>query len=295
MNKHKFEYFLIRKIDLIARVVSLKTAHHIGDLIGDLFYFIIRTRKQVALTNLKQTFSGEKSEKELKQILRNNYRHFGRVLMEFARMPLFNRNNVLQQIPIHNIEYIEELINQQNGVLILTGHFGNWEYLAAALANIGPQLYCVFKQQKNLAVDNIIKQLRIDIGLLPLKVKGGAASGVIRALKQKEMALIVIDQDAGKKGKFIDFLGRPASTTDGAAAIAIRYNIPVILAFGIRGKNGLIKVFLHKFLDVNKLSDNEEGRIQFLKEYNKILEKYIRKYPEQWFWLHRRWKTRPAE
>lgn len=295
MMKYKFEYFLTQLIGFFAKTVPLKLAYVFGDLIGDLFFYIIRTRKRVALRNLKESFGVEKSEREIKKILHRNYRHFGRVLMEFARIPLLKRDTISEQIPIKNVQYFTELINQRNSLLILSGHFGNWEYMSAALANVVTPIYCVFKQQKNLAVDNVIKQFRMSVGLRPFKVKGGAAKGILKALKDKGIVLILNDQDAGRKGQFIDFLGRPASTSRGPALIAIKHRIPVIMAFGVREKNGLIRVHLEQFPDIDQFSDHDEGVKQFLLEYNKILEKYIRRYPEQWFWMHRRWKTRKSE
>jgi KDO2-lipid IV(A) lauroyltransferase len=128
--------------------------------------------------------------------------------------------------------------------------------------------------------------------LRPFKVKGGAAKSILKALKQKNAVLIIGDQDAGRKGEIIEFLGRPASTARGSALIAIKYRVPVIMAFGVREDDGRIRVHLEKFPDTDTFPDSSEGVKQFLIQYNKILENYIRKYPEQWFWLHRRWKTR---
>jgi len=289
--KYKFEYLLTRLVGFFAKLVPLKLAHFIGDRLGDLFFFIIRIRKNVALKNLEASFGNEKSEPELKYIIHQNYRHFGRVLMEFARIPLLQRATILDQIPVHNIEWATEAISQGKGLIILSGHFGNWEYMAAALANVGTELYCVFKEQKNLAVDNIIKQFRMNVGLRPFKVKGGAAKGILKALKEKNAVLIVGDQDAGRKGEMIEFLGRPASTARGPALIAIKHRVPVIMAFGVREEDGQIRVHLEKFPGVDNFPDSDDGVKQFLIQYNKILERYIRKYPEQWFWLHRRWKT----
>ena len=289
--KYKFEYLLTRLVGFFAKLVPLKLAHYIGDRLGDLFFYFIRIRKNVALKNLQASFGDEKSSHELNSIVHQNYRHFGRVLMEFARIPLLKRATILDQIPVHNIQLVTEAISQGNGLMILSGHFGNWEYMAAALANVGTDLYCVFKEQKNLAVDNIIKQFRMNVGLRPFKVKGGAAKGILKALKQKNAVLILSDQDAGRKGEMIEFLGRPASTARGSALIAIKYRVPVIMALGVRENDGHIRVHLEKFPGVDKFPDNDEGVKQFLIQYNKILEKYIRKYPEQWFWLHRRWKT----
>ena len=289
--KYKFEYLLTRLVGFFAKLVPLKLAHFIGDRLGDLFFFVIKTRKNVALKNLHASFGDEKNNRELKAIVHRNYRHFGRVLMEFARIPLLKRATILDQIPIHNIRLVTEAISQGKGLMILSGHFGNWEYMAAALANVGTDLYCVFKEQKNLAVDNIIKQVRMSVGLRPFKTKGGAAKGILKALKEKKAVLILDDQDAGRKGEMIEFFSRPASTARGPALIAIKHRVPVIMAFGVREPDGLIRIHLEKFPKTDKFAESDEGVKQFLMQYNKILEQYIRKYPEQWFWLHRRWKT----
>jgi len=294
MWKYKFEYVLARIIGIIAKSISLKTALHIGDVLGDLFFYIIKIRKVVALNNLRLVFGSEKSEKELKQILRLTYRHFGRMMMEFARIPILTREKLAQEVVIHDRHHLEELLAQNKGVIVISAHFGNWEYLAGALAQIHPPMYAVFKPQKNKAIDRIIKQYRENIDIVPLQIKGGAAKGVVKAVRQKALALIVFDQDAGKKGVFIDFFGKPASTNMGPAMIAIRTRTPVIMAFGIRGKNGMVQIHLQPFTDINLFSNDEQGILQFISEYNTILENYIRKFPEQYLWMHKRWRSKPA-
>jgi len=291
MIRYKFEYGLTRLVGFFGKIMPLSIAHFCGDLLGDLFFYLIRIRKKVALRNLKASLGSEKSDRELKRILRRNYRHLGRVLMEFARIPQLTRESISEQIPICNVEYLERLKKQQRPFFVLSGHFGNWEYMAAAVANYLSSLYCVFKEQKNLAVDKIIKDFRISMGLRPFKVKGDAARGILKAFKENQAVLILFDQDAGGKGMMVDFLGRPASTATGPAKIAIKHRVPVVMAFGVRGSDGKIKIQLEKFPDIHQFPDNDDGVKQFIVEYNKILEKYIRTYPEQWFWMHRRWKT----
>ncbi|OQX95576.1 hypothetical protein B6I21_04775 [candidate division KSB1 bacterium 4572_119] len=275
MVKYKLEYYLTRFVGLLARGLSPGAINFIGDRFGDLFFYVIKTRRKTALKNLTHVFGKEKTADEINRIIHLNYRHFGRTMIEFARTPLLNRKNILEKVPVQNQEILHEALSQGKGVLVLSGHFGNWEYLASAVAQIGPPMYAVFKEQKNLLVDDLIKEQRVNMGLLPLKVKGGAARGIIMALRENAKVLILFDQDAGGKGRFIDFLGRPASTTEGPAKIAIKHKIPCVLAMSYRGKKHGIRIKLEKFI----------------KEYNSRLEKYIRKYPEQWFWMHRRWLT----
>ncbi|MBN2010376.1 lysophospholipid acyltransferase family protein [candidate division KSB1 bacterium] len=294
MVKHSIEYRLTLFLSRVARSLSLQTAHHVGDFLGDLFYYVLKIRRNVALENMRSAFSDSKSEQELHAILRQNYQHFGRMIMEFAGMQKMNRSEILNEIPIVNSELIHEKMKLNKGLLLLSAHFGNWEYLAATLANMEYPAYCVFMEQKNKAVDELIKENRMHTGLRPLKIGGGAAKGIFSALRKKGIIVVVMDQDAGKDGAFINFLGRPASTTTGSANIAIRYKTPVLLGFGVRGSNGKIHTELVDFPDINTFSEDETGLHAFLTYYNNTVEKYVRTYPEQYFWMHRRWKTPPS-
>jgi KDO2-lipid IV(A) lauroyltransferase len=291
MAKYKIEYILTRLLSFAAKGLSINAAHFIGDRLGDLFYYFIPIRKQVAFDNLKKVFGEKKTDRELKSIVHLNYRHFGKMLLEFARLPRLTKDNILQEISVVNKHILWDALAKNRGVIVLSGHFGNWEYLAAAVAQIGPPMYAVFKEQKNLLVDGLIKKYRMDMGLLPLKVKGGAARGIMQALIQKAKVLILFDQDAGGKGSFFNFLGRPASTTTGPAQICVKHNIPAVMAFALRTKKGPIKIILEKFPDPATFAINDAGITQFIEQYNHQLEDYILRYPEQWFWMHRRWLT----
>ncbi|MBD3290793.1 hypothetical protein GF337_18445 [candidate division KSB1 bacterium] len=291
-TKYKIEFALTHLVGFFAKTLPHRFALKTGDAIGSLFYHLIRVRREVALKNLRIAFGNEKNDSELMKIVKENYQHFGRVLMEFGRIPLLKRSTILEEIPIHNRQILDDAIGQDRGVVLLSGHFGNWEYLAAAAANVGRNCYAVFKPQKNKAVDTIIKDYRMHVGIHPLKIKEAAAKGIFRAIREKSIALIVIDQDAGKSGMFIDFFGKPASTNRGAASLIIRLRAPVVMGFGIRGENGRTEIHLEKFPDPSMFSNDDEGIKNLLTEYNKILEKYIRQYPEQYMWMHKRWRTK---
>jgi len=292
--KYRFEYLLSKSLALFGKVVPYKLALFIGSGIGDLFYFVIKIRKKVALENLFRAFQSTKTEKEIRRVLRAHYRHLGKVLMEFACIPKLSRDNIADTVKIHNAEILTKVNEQGHGAIVLSAHFGNWEYLAMTLANLPTPFYAVFMEQKNLAVDQIIKDYRMRTGLRPLKV-GGAARGVIMALREGSNVLTLLDQDGGWDGKFVDFFGVPASTSTGPISIAMRYRAPIVLAMSAREKDNKIHVYLEKFLDIDELSDTEEHLKLVLNQYNAKLESYISRYPEQWFWMHRRWKTPPPE
>ncbi|MBN1154083.1 lysophospholipid acyltransferase family protein [candidate division KSB1 bacterium] len=295
-RQYKVEYHLVKILGKVAQVLPLTMALWVGRILGDLFYYVIKIRKEKAFQNLKASLGHEKTDKELKRILRDNYRHFGLMLIEFARFPLLNRELLLKKITVVNQQTCDEAFSQNSGLLFLSGHFGNWEILAGFLGSQGRPLHAVFKEQKNSSIDRIIREYREKIGLIPIKVKGEAARGTLRAFNLKASVLIVMDQDAGGKGEFIDFFGRPASTNKGPALIALKTKVPVYFAFCTRTNGSNYNIYFEKFPDLENLQPDEEGINQFLVTYNKVLERYISKYPEQWFWMHRRWKTqRKAE
>lgn len=290
-RQYQIEYHLVRIVGIIVQALPQSVAIFVGRLFGDIFYHVIKIRKDRAFQNLKASFGSEKSDKELKRILKDNYRHFGIMLIEFARFPNMNRDSLLQKITVVDEPTIREAFSHDSGILFLSGHFGNWEILAAYLASCGRPLHAVFKEQKNKSIDKIIKEYREKVGLIPIKVKGEAARGTLRAFKLKATVLIVNDQDAGGKGMFVDFFGRPASTSTGPAIIALKTRVPVYCVFCVRRTGSHYEIFIEKFPDLENLQADDEGINRFLITYNKILEKYIKQYPEQWFWMHRRWKT----
>ncbi len=285
------EYGLARILELLARGLSQRSALILGGRLGGFFYRHIPIRREVAFKNLQRAFGDQKTKTELQKIAEQNYRHFGQTLLEFARIPTLRKDRIFEQIPVKNKHILEEALSLERGVLVLSGHFGNWEYLAAVAAQIGPPLYAVFKEQKNKKVDALIKEQRTSLGMLPLKVKGGAARGILSAIRSGAKVLILFDQDAGGKGRFVDFLGTPASTSDGAARIAIKYNVPAVFAYGARNKKGQIVVTFERFPEPNTFENSDQGIEKFIRTYNSRLEKLIRQHPEQYFWMHRRWLT----
>ncbi len=292
--KYRFEYLLSKSLALFGKFVPIKVALLIGSGIGGLFYYVIKIRKKVALENLNRAFQSIKTEKAIQRTLREHYRHLGKVLMEFACIPKLNRDNIAETVKIHNPEILTQVNEKGHGAIVLSAHFGNWEYLAMTLANLPTPFYAVFMEQKNIAVDTIIKEYRMKTGLRPLKV-GGAARGVIMALREGSNVLTLLDQDGGWGGKFVEFFGVSASTSTGPISIALRYKAPIVLAMSAREKDNKIHVYLENMMDVGQLADTEENVTLVIKQYNEKLEQYINRYPEQWFWMHRRWKTPPPD
>jgi KDO2-lipid IV(A) lauroyltransferase len=147
-------------------------------------------------------------------------------------------------------------------------------------------------RQRNRLVDNLINSYRLSVNVNPIPV-GVSTKSILRILRGGGVVGILADQNSRGKGVFVNFMGRPASTPRGPAAIALRMKIPALMVFDIRC--GSRHRILFEELDIpTDLRDDEEGIILFTQAYTEVLERYIRHYPDHWFWMHRRWKTRPG-
>lgn len=201
-----------------------------------------------------------------------------------------NPIEISNYIKYDNIELIDELLKKGKGLLLLSGHYGNWEYLAFSAGTLtGKPLNIVVKPQKNKKLDRILNTYRTKNGnkIIPMNK---AAIEIVRIIKNKGMVALLADQAASKeKDIFVNFFGRPAVTYESPAKLALKFDIPIIIGFAERQDNYKYKVHLQeiKYDDLK----NEENAIELLTQRHvALLEEQIRKNPSQWAWQHNRWK-----
>jgi KDO2-lipid IV(A) lauroyltransferase len=267
--------------------------------LGKLTFSILRIRRRVALENLAQAFP-EKPAAELKTIARRSYEKFGMMMLEYLRLPKLSENELRERIsfamPKEQNPY-EQALALGKGAICMTGHFGNWEYMGALVALLQYPMVYLYQEQNNPYVDALIRGTRTKMNM-PSIPRGAALRGILKALREKKFVAILADQDAGSNGIFVDFLGRPASTGRGPAAFVLKTQAPIVFCVAIREPNGCHRVeaeLLSFDLSQNGPALSEEEKLKFVTQaWTRVLEKYIRQYPDHWFWMHRRWKTRPV-
>jgi KDO2-lipid IV(A) lauroyltransferase len=259
--------------------------------LGDLLFDVVRIRRRVALENLRASFP-EKSEGEIRGIARACFRGFCETVSEFARLPRLSRTQLLAMSEVVGIEHLVEAAGSGRGVILLTGHFGNWEWLGALFPAMGYRLSVVVGEQHNRLVDRFINDARAKLGVGILSAERDLR-GILRALENRGLLAIVGDQDAGRDGVFIDFLGRAASTAVGPVRLARRFDVPLVVGFAIRMPDGRIRLELAPPLRIPQDGDARSVERDYTARWSRTLEEYVRRYPDHWFWMHRRWKTRP--
>jgi KDO2-lipid IV(A) lauroyltransferase len=276
-------------IGFLARLLPYRFALFLGELLGDVAFEIIRFRRRVALKNLRRCFK-DKSEKELKRIAQNSYRNLGKSLVEYAIFPKLCKKNLFDIVELDHAEYFEQAFKGGKGAVLLTGHFGSWELMGAAISQLGYPIDFLVGEQHNLLMDRLMNKYRMMMGVGIIKV-GTSAKGVIKALKQNRFVAMLSDQDAGRDGVLVSFFNYPASTPKGPAAFCLKTQAPIIMGFIVRDDRRKQKVFLKKLEPSQETDDNEENIRKTTQKYTSILEDYIRRYPDHWYWIHRRWKS----
>jgi len=220
------------------------------------------------------------------------YNNLGQNLAELLRFPLMSGADVREIVEFRGSEHFDQALKKGRGALLITAHFGNWELFGAAIAGAGYPLSVVVYPQHNRWVDESLNRLRRGKGV-EIIYKREAAREIFRALKQNRFVAILADQDAGPNGIFVDFLGHPASTARGPAVFAIKSGAPLLTGALVRTgpEKHIGYIDPPIYADPSAPAEAEVRRLTRLITDN--LCRYSRQHPDHWYWVHKRWKTKP--
>lgn len=291
---HKFEYGITYLSGAFLRILPYRWALSFGSFLGFLSFDVFRVRRKVTLINLKNSLGDQKNVKELKKIGRRAYKNIGKSLVEYSLFPSLSKKKILTMVEFEGAENFDEALKRGKGAIVVAGHFGSWELMGAATRQRGYPVDFLVGEQHNILVDDLMNDYRKSMGIGIIKM-GAAAKGIIKALKNNRFVAMLSDQDAGNDGTVVNFFGRPASTPKGPAAFALKMNAPIILGFIIRGNKKEQKIIIEKPIFIEKSGNKEDDIRKLTQAYTSVLEHYIRKYPDHWFWPHRRWKSTTDE
>ncbi len=279
----------------VGRIVLLlprRVALRLGILLADLFFLFSRREKTVALENLSAAFGAEKNPDDILRICRYCFRNLGKQLMEVLQIPRLTSENLGKLVTCEGRQNIEDALKAGKGVIILTAHFGNWELLGAGLNLSGYKLSYIVRPLRSPQMDALLNRIRESAGGKPIP-RGASVKGALRCLRRNELLAILSDIDTKVDGVFVDFFGRPAFTPRGPVSIALRTGAALVPTHVVRQKDDTHVIIAEKALELKVTGDLEEDIRLNTARSVKILESYIRKYPEQWIWVHDRWKTQP--
>ncbi len=286
-------FFSSKLLIRLINIFPLRWRIWLGEQAGRIIFCLDLWHQRITLRNLALAFP-EKSRKELKQIGKDVFRHLGRVLAEITFIPKLNKENVRKYVVLEGEENFHKAYQKGKGIIFLTAHFGNWEWMAATFPLlVGFPCHVVMRPLDNKYLDQLVQMLRTWTGNMTIPKKK-AMGRMLRLLRDGEIVGVLLDQNVDwSEGVFVDFLGHLACTNSGLALLAQRTGAPVLPAFNIRQKNGQYRVIIEPEIPLLRTKDREMDVLHNTRVFNQVIERYIRAYPDHWLWLHRRWKTRP--
>lgn len=293
--KEKIEYWIVLFFIKLVKILPENFTFNTLNISGKIVYLLMTKRRKLAIKNLSLAFK-EKDEKEIKLLAKANFLSIARTLAEILLIASKKRTleDFIEDEDGSLKQYLDATKDEKNnqGVVFITAHFGNWEILANYFAQKGFPMTIIGRRGDNkLIEDNITTPFRESYGNSNVH-KSEAMSAMIKTLKVGGRIGILIDQKAGNSGAKTTFFGRDCTTTSSVALMKLKYNPLIVPGFAIRQKSGKSNFI---FLDpVEYIADDKENKEEKVKamtqKYNDIFEEIVRKYPEQWFWMHNRWK-----
>lgn len=302
--RSSFEYFLARWAAVFLEALPIEVAWLMGRAVGRLAYLLDLRHRRVGARNLRRVYP-ELTPRQVRARLRRVYDHLGKVMVEMVRVPrmLTKAGNPRQArnggmrvnrlLTLHNFEKVQQACRSGKGVIFVTAHLGNWEITGAAMAIMGLPMYCVARTMDNPLLDRYIMRLREVRGQKILK-KHGSIREALSLLKSGERLGIIVDQNAPVDNVFVEFLGEKAAVTRGVASLALKTDCVVFPGFSYRSNGSAHhEVFAGDPIEVPEEGGREYKIHVITQQYTKVIERWIREHPDQWLWIHNRWKTRP--
>lgn len=285
-------YWMMKALSRIVCNCPSGVRRRLGNCIGWITWLLVPDRrKKMAVENI--LLSLQCGEAEAARIAKCSWTRFGRMIMEVMAFPKI-KQNIAAYVTLEGKENLEKALSFGKGVVLATSHSGNWELLGAALALYGYPIVGVAQKQTNAEMDKLINEYRALTGM-HITYKNGVRE-MIRLLGQGNIIGMLMDQDAGRDGLILDFFNRKASCPQGPAFLARLKDAPVVPVFITENADGTHRVLIKELLWTEQAGDKNEAIEQMTKKLTNLIEEHICRYPEQWFWLHDRWKyTRQNE
>jgi len=284
------QYWLLIFLGWWVNLLPEKAALTFGAALGEMA-FAMGVRRKVALDNLIRAFP-KNNDLQNRQIAVSLYQNLGKNLAELLRFKNTSCQVIKDKVELRNTEFFDQVVKNGRGGILVSGHFGNWEVHAAAIANNGYHFSVVVYPQHNKYVDEMINSLRRakNVNII---FKKDATREVLTSLRQNHFVAMLSDQDAGRDGVFVDFLGQKASTTKGPAVFALKTGAALITGAIVRQQGGRHIGYLNPPFYADPNNDKQAEILRLTGLFTFQLEQFVISHPDHWYWVHKRWKTKP--
>ena len=261
----------------------------IGGWLGTLAFWLAPQQRELACDHLRCSLTLS-DERRVRTIAKQCFQHLGKTVVEFMQFPRLDRAQIQRYVTFEGVEHVEQALAEGKGAIILTGHFGNWELLAASISATVAPLTPIVRELRSPRLNALVSRYREKAGYATIDRDTGIRQA-LQCLRRNELLGIVADVDTTVSGVFVDFFGRRAYTPYSPVAIALKTGATILPTFIIRQPDGSHRAIIEPPLALKRTDIKEKDLVINTQKFTKIIESYIRQYPTQWIWMHRRWKT----
>jgi len=286
-------YSFLKGFSFLINLLPESSSLWVGRQLGRGMYYLDLEHRKVALQNLHIAFGQEKSESEILGIAKKTFQNLGMMAVEFFRLPQMDVETFKEKVNIEGLEIYKKALEGKKGILLLLSHFGNWELMGLMSKVLGNPITVIARPiKKNRWVDQLVAEMRSGTGLEVISTEK-ASRKAIRTLSQNRLVGILIDQRAKRsEGVWVDFFGKKAPSTPALAVLAMRTKAPLVPVFMIRNGYQRHRLIIQEPLQLVETVDVKKDVETNTQLLHHTLESMIRQYPDQWFWVHRRWERK---
>lgn len=281
------------------QVLPFKVVRFLMRILMSIGYYFVASQRKIAFESLQVAFGKEKTKKEREEISRKCFLNTGEGLIESAYC--LARIDKIKETPIvfEGRHYLDEALAQNKGVIAVSAHLGNFPLMISFVAQQGYDTYSILRPTRDEKLEKFLFKKRTALGFKTVYAIPPRQSVVdsLKALRGKGLLFILLDQNFGREGAvFVDFFGKKAATATGPVKLAMKTGAPIVPMFMVRDEeNKRHKIIVNPPLALAEGNNEQEVIQNTVADITALIEKYIRLYPYQWSWMHRRWKTRPPE
>jgi len=293
-TRRYYIYYMLKMGIFLIRFIPRRAGIVIADSVGRVVFKVLGRFRNIAISNLNEAFSSDHQRNRL--IARDVFRNLAKTSVDWIKLTSFSSEDIDGLITeISGGEYLEQVLSEGRGVIMLAAHFGNWELIPIYLRVKGHEGCVVAKRIYFYKYDKFITRLRNRFGV-NVVYRDESPKRLLGTLKRNEILGILADQDVDSvEGIFVDFFGRPTYTPTAPAKLKMASGAGLIPAFMIRKSDNTYKMVLEEPIALSLSGNREEDVKRYTQAWTDVLERYIRQYPEQWVWIHQRWKTKPHQ
>jgi KDO2-lipid IV(A) lauroyltransferase len=292
-------YLAVRALICVVQAIPPALGRALAIKLAALGYRLDRRHREVARDNLRHAFPGRWGEAELDRMVQATFRHFCIMLLEIVLLPrklhAGNLNRYLRLVEPEQRDNLQRLVHTGRPVLFVSAHLGNWEIGSYCFGLVGYASYAIARPLDNPFLDRFLRRFRQNTGQQLLE-KTGSLEQINEILRKGGRLALLADQDAGPRGLFVNFLGRPASTHKAVALLALHHQAPLVV-LGTRkfGEPMRYEIIVQDVILPERYQNLPDAVRAISERFSAALERMIEAAPDQYFWLHRRWKSQPAK